>query len=258
MAGLSNEHTVPAFIVLFALAIATDQNKAIWKLSGWVGLTLGYIALFFAPGQNARYGPGKKTAGIDAAFTNFTDRLQGVSDAFIWGSNWPQVTMLACIVAICVLCLFALRIAKDRKLALGGAFPLVAAPLILATTAFSPFLVPRLLFASYILIAIGLTFFASRLLLQSPRSACVALLLAGLVATPYFVVCLHAYREHYVAFIAQGEQIKAKNGGTFTAYIAGIPDYSEFVHRDGFSESADDRLNRLRAIYYGVPSVQFK
>jgi hypothetical protein len=61
VAGMTNEHTVPtalvasaAMIVFFALR--DRQRLRIWMYSGTTGLALGFLLLFFAPGQNKRYG----------------------------------------------------------------------------------------------------------------------------------------------------------------------------------------------------------
>ena len=58
-AGLCNEHTGPAVLVVTALAIAMivrrgDRTRA-WMIAGIVGLLAGYLLLIFAPGQHERY-----------------------------------------------------------------------------------------------------------------------------------------------------------------------------------------------------------
>jgi hypothetical protein len=58
-AGLSNEHTGPAFAGLLVLALITfwrrDRRIPVWAVVGLVGLVAGGIALFLAPGQAVRY-----------------------------------------------------------------------------------------------------------------------------------------------------------------------------------------------------------
>lgn len=58
-AGLTNEHTGPASGLLLALAIVwfrcRGERWAAWMFAGLLGLTLGYLALYFAPGQSIRY-----------------------------------------------------------------------------------------------------------------------------------------------------------------------------------------------------------
>ncbi len=68
IAGLSNEHTVPALITVMLLLMITSKIKK-WKyncnyyLIGLLSLTIGYCFLFFAPGQSVRY-PVKKFSAL--------------------------------------------------------------------------------------------------------------------------------------------------------------------------------------------------
>jgi uncharacterized membrane protein HdeD (DUF308 family) len=58
-AGLSNEHTGPAFAALLAFALFAfwrrDRRVPAWGVAGLLGLVAGGIALFLAPGQDIRY-----------------------------------------------------------------------------------------------------------------------------------------------------------------------------------------------------------
>jgi hypothetical protein len=59
LAGMCNEHTGPAaMIALATLVIVAWRRRALhaWMVSGLVGLCVGYPMLFFAPGQQVRYG----------------------------------------------------------------------------------------------------------------------------------------------------------------------------------------------------------
>jgi Family of unknown function (DUF6056) len=59
-AGLTNEHTGPASLLLLAAAMAWFHRRgdrtAAWMWAGLVGLALGYVALYLAPGHAFRYG----------------------------------------------------------------------------------------------------------------------------------------------------------------------------------------------------------
>ena len=58
-AGFGNEHTGPASIALLVAALVYFRRRgdrwSAWMFAGLVGLAIGYLLLFFAPGQNERY-----------------------------------------------------------------------------------------------------------------------------------------------------------------------------------------------------------
>ena len=54
-AGLSNEHTGPAFAAAAVAAIAYRRQVKPWMIAGVLGLVAGGAALYFAPGQDLRY-----------------------------------------------------------------------------------------------------------------------------------------------------------------------------------------------------------
>lgn len=58
-AGLTNEHTGPASLVVLVAAVAWFRRRgdrwAAWMFAGILGLVAGYLLLYFAPGQAFRY-----------------------------------------------------------------------------------------------------------------------------------------------------------------------------------------------------------
>lgn len=60
VAGFCNEHTGPTLAALIALAIVAvwrrDHKISAWMIAGLVGVIAGGLLLFFAPGQDTRYG----------------------------------------------------------------------------------------------------------------------------------------------------------------------------------------------------------
>ncbi len=60
VAGMSNEHTVPAVLIILSGALIwrhrLGRRLEIWQWIGMCGLLLGYLLLYFAPGQGKRYG----------------------------------------------------------------------------------------------------------------------------------------------------------------------------------------------------------
>lgn len=59
LAGLTNEHTGPASIALLFVTLVWLRRRgdrlAAWMFAGLGGLVVGYLLLFFAPGQSLRY-----------------------------------------------------------------------------------------------------------------------------------------------------------------------------------------------------------
>lgn len=59
IAGMCNEHTGPATVACVVFAILAfwrrGQRPAAWMIAGLVGLIVGGLALYFAPGQDIRY-----------------------------------------------------------------------------------------------------------------------------------------------------------------------------------------------------------
>ena len=57
-AGLTNEHTPPVYIAMIGIALAfvpMPGQRWRWMASGVAGLVIGFVMLFFAPGQANRY-----------------------------------------------------------------------------------------------------------------------------------------------------------------------------------------------------------
>ena len=80
LSGMTNEHTGPA--TLFAVCAAMlwmwwrQHRVPVWIVSGTVGLLFGFLLLFFAPGQQHRYGGLAQEAGL----------LQRVADKGVSGT----------------------------------------------------------------------------------------------------------------------------------------------------------------------------
>jgi hypothetical protein len=80
--GKTNEHTGPAMILVaagFALyALRTGSKRdAAWRAAATAGLVIGYLFLFFAPGQGRRYG----ALGRQSVLQTITERgVMGTAD----------------------------------------------------------------------------------------------------------------------------------------------------------------------------------
>ncbi len=59
LCGLTNEHTGPAFILAIVAVLAVHYRRGhrlqFWMFAGLLALIIGYVALYFAPGQQERY-----------------------------------------------------------------------------------------------------------------------------------------------------------------------------------------------------------
>ncbi len=167
-AGMSNEHTGPAFALLaiatFAYAMRRGDPPPWWMIAGIVGLVGGGLALYFAPGQDVRY---SGLATQDSLLGRIVSRGL-VGNAKVFG----EIALYLCAaLPWVVLGLIARRRAEPMPrtrvlaaLALGATSVLVAATLLA-----SPKLGQRLLLAS---IALACTAIASWVVAQlQPRWA---------------------------------------------------------------------------------------
>ena len=83
LGGLGNEHTGPAFIIAAAVAayLAWRRgNLPLWMVAGVLGLAVGFLGLFFAPGQMERYAG----AGKVGVMTTVLSRSVGASLQIVW------------------------------------------------------------------------------------------------------------------------------------------------------------------------------
>lgn len=169
-AGLANEHTGPTAMVVCALlvrrALAIGGFRSLrsqagatkaWLLTSSAGLVLGYAMLFFAGGQNRRYGGiGKKAHMLDAFFSRgWSGNLELVAELVR-----QQVPIVAALVVI-VLAAWAHRaqrhavVARLRAARLPAALAFGSALAIALTALVSPIQGPRLYVASAALTTLG-------------------------------------------------------------------------------------------------------
>ena len=93
VAGLSNEHTVPPVLLalglLFIFQYRRNMPAAGWQSGGFGGLLLGYLLLYFAPGQGKRYGgEGQQIYG------NLTEKLLQVPELISRLWSLPSILSL--------------------------------------------------------------------------------------------------------------------------------------------------------------------
>ncbi len=110
-AGMSNEHTVPPVLIALGLLFIFQHQKnmpaAGWQLSGFAGLLLGYLLLYFAPGQGKRYG-----GEGQQLYDNLLDKLLQIPELI--SRLWSLPSYLSLLLA--VLLLFSLFMyARGRR-----------------------------------------------------------------------------------------------------------------------------------------------
>ena len=103
VAGLTNEHTGPAAILLTLCALWVfrrrgERRPRAWMLAGLVGLVAGYLLLFFAPGQNHRYADLAQKASLTQVIaghgiTGTKHLFSGLFSQALW--LWVVVAALA-------------------------------------------------------------------------------------------------------------------------------------------------------------------
>jgi hypothetical protein len=270
-AGMSNEHTPP--YVLAAAACAAVMIRLGWlpgairrlHIVAFAGVVVGYLALFFAPGQMVRYG-GSKNSGFSALLNHFPAQLKKVSRLLFDNS----VPFFLAAVALLVLVVYLDAIVDKKKPrvqpnsawalflllgALGFAAPLLA----------SPKLGQRIFFASYA--SLGLAIAALFNCLYERRAwrplHVAAVVLSLLLLTSYLQQGVTVYRKFAAAFARQSALVmvhksKGQKKIKIARYKFNFRKASEYVRAETFSKSRTKRLNRLRAQYYGVRSFSYK
>lgn len=157
LGGLSNEHTGPAGIVVFAAFLSYRSRESIRiELSQWtamVGYVAGYLFLFFAPGQSVRY---DRLSTKTSLLENVLQRgFMGNLD-FLTRAAFPYIATLV-VVLLCFRLLRASIREVPRVRIVLVAVHLLAAQLIAVTSLASPILGDRLLFASTVVGLMGCT-----------------------------------------------------------------------------------------------------
>jgi hypothetical protein len=181
LAGFSNEHTVPTAILALALVIAIVRRRGhgtpAWMVSGLVGLTAGFVALFFAPAQDLRYG------GL-ATKTGILERIveRGAGNLVLLGDLLAAAGWLIALAALALAALAWTRrrgppgarlLPVDATRASGALF--VAALAVFTTTLASPLQGPRLMFAASALLVAAALPLAERTLAHPTARAAIGL-----------------------------------------------------------------------------------
>jgi hypothetical protein len=258
IAGMCNEHTGPT-LVLFMVGYAAWRGRIgrapMLAWAGALGSAMGFLAIFFAPGQGSRY------EGL-ATKVSLVGRLiqRGVTNNLDIFRDW----MMACapVLGLIVIAMVIARRdeparasdSRDAPLRLVG-LVLVAGTLITATVFVSPKLGPRFFLCGAALVLAGFLAVADRALTTTRRLApfvvlaVAASIYAGVRSLPLYYRLADASAERLAALAA------APHGSVFTAASFEQVEDSWWFLGDDFR---DVKKRELIATYFDLGGVIFR
>jgi hypothetical protein len=157
--GLGNEHTIPPILIiifLYLIWILYRKEFQAWMGTGFVGLLVGYLVLFFAPGHNQRFLTMARTGHLDAVDAKSSLIVKLYSRLI---SDWPTIPSIfydftvksnflsiACVILIPLSLLFVKKTDDNKNLLLISTMMLTSCLLCLGILFISPVLADRLFF----------------------------------------------------------------------------------------------------------------
>jgi hypothetical protein len=269
LAGLTNEHTIPSHIAALALAlgVATWRRRPqigwLWAYAGVVALVVGYLLLFFAPGQSRRYDGIKYQAfadGIPGLVVRCLDAL-----SLFFAASWPIWLLNGVLLGLLFV---AARLSPRGRRApmltssetLIVAYAIATALAMAATVGASPIIKDSLFFASGVNATLVACVLALRLVMVQPTLAGVSvLILALLLNIRFWSVAVDVYSALHEQFGKRLEIIaesKARNELDVTVPRYEIDKrYKGFYRGDGLTSRVDDSTNVFAARYFGLKSI---
>ncbi|CAN5366601.1 hypothetical protein BH11MYX1_BH11MYX1_50900 [soil metagenome] len=202
LAGMCNEHTGPTAIVVvasFVVAAWRLRRLHAWMIAGLLGVIAGYLMLFFAPGQTARYG------GIATHATPFNVlAARGVAGCVWIVREFLFETRLGSLMFLAVVIRYLLSTYRrvdppSRRTWLEAGGLVAASAAILATLFFSPTTIDRMYFASGVLLAAAFTVLAEHMFREP-----VVRWLVG-------CACLAVFGYHVERFVTTLSEVKTEN-----------------------------------------------
>lgn len=248
-AGLSNEHTPPTFIALIAFMIAgcvvIKKRVSAALYVGLLALLIGFALLYFAPGQSVRYYEGAKTEGLRRLIPNLLT---------VFSTAPPTFYLI--IFALLVGSLVWFRRSKDPRDLVPAASSISAVSL-LATTAASPFLGERLVFAAYFTACFG---GAWAILRAAPSAKAPSIVVAVAFLLAYSVQSLERSLIYRVEFNERLERLEVAraSGATEVELPRYRVDYTADNHilwPEAQSQDPEHLHNRLLAGVFGLERV---
>jgi hypothetical protein len=264
LAGLTNEHTPPIYIAMIGVALTlyrmTAQRRT-WMAAGVAGLTIGFVLLFFAPGQSIRYG-GVKYQAMAFELDSKVAAVKLIAQHFA-PDGWPLALLLVLVATSAVLWLGRDRwrenATEERSSLTLAALLAIAAVGMAVPLVVSPMMGARLLFASHVNLAMATTVV---LLAVSTAPAWRALLGVAAIGinAAFLSKAYFAYRAYHRQFVERVEIIETQKAAGISPVV--MPGYTidfgklaKYVHREKCDADPAVLINRAKAKYFRVPSL---
>ena len=266
LAGLTNEHTPPAYIALLfaALMLFIRRNVAskahlTWLFGGWAGLVFGYTMLFFAPGQAIHYGGIKYQQfdlDIKTKIMTFVAEIHRVVGSSYFIVSFAGGSLLLILVAHLTKTISRFRLKLPKDIIYTIFFGTLTAFGMLATLVFSPIIDDRLYFASLV----NLTMVGCAIIYQVAKASPVITMLlfgTGVAINAYY------FAQARTAYLAFREQFQTRERAIVAQRTAGrteivIPNYENQLGQYGHFlrlDANDTKFYELLARYYGVQNI---
>ena len=261
-AGLTNEHTPPVYIAMIGIALAfvpMPGQRWRWMASGVAGLVIGFVMLFFAPGQANRY------QGIKYSAFDLDGKLHTAGELMthFTAKGGALVLLVGLAIASARICSRRDRwreiTAEQRDALTIAALLTIAAIGMVAPLLVSPMLVHRLFFAPHVNLAMATT---AVLLAVSGAPAWRTLL--GVTAigvnAAFFAMTYRAYSAYHAQFVERVASIQSQKAAGASTVV--MPDYTlkfsslkRFITREVCVSDPKVHPNPKKATYFGVESV---
>jgi len=285
--GLGGEHLGPSFLAGSILLVAFEvfysrirsesfSNSRLIKLSTlMLGLLLGYIALFFAPGQSKRYGGKVSEAGIKS-FDVLLERMDNAVDIAFMQPISIYVSLASLLIAGFVTFRFltALKISKrhdsgssvnarevqERRIlsliaSIGTVFSLLVVLLV------SPILADRLLIAFHIFLAVAGSLLLSLLAKENEAIKLAALFLITFILVPDLLKqnilqkqYADDFRHHEI--LAMEALDRGESSIVLPAYAVDYFANSRYLFPEFPRYFASANTNQTAASFFGLSSVR--
>jgi len=253
IAGMCNEHTGPALVLLCAGTAWWQRSRGEpFKLAaaGAIGVTIGFAALFLAPGQGERYG------GL-ATKVSLAGRLlqHGVTGNFDILRDWVVYAGPLLVIAVALMLVRASDEARRtraiRFIGLACAMGLV----MIMTLFVSPKLGPRFYMAPMALLLAGVIGLAD-VVLERPRQICVLVVIAVTASIYAAARTVPLYGKVATQAATRMAALEAsQRGDVFVADAWEQVDESWWFIGDDFR---DFKKRELVAEYFDLARVQFR
>lgn len=263
--GMLNEHTGPALVLAAALSTALALrarrgHDALWRGAAALGITLGFLFIFFAPGQAHRYGKLGKQSVLDTVL----QRGAGGNLELVGQMLKDVGPLLAAVIMLFIVYVATSgdRVPLSPRVAAGSAernWPWVyvaVAGVMYGVSLAAPMHMYRLFFAPSLLVAVAMIGVVDRM--WNARAVRVAACAGALVAHVAFVVLfLQAALEIHAVDTQRSALLRAAGPGADTV-VPALPHARGDRFFFGDTAKGNARYRTCMATYYDVKAVKFE